>query len=74
MTIEFLWPAALVAGFFGSTHCIGMCGAIVILFEQSGGDTKTSSQFLSTLAETIKKMPSYVPPLYREMFEKSSVF
>jgi sulfite exporter TauE/SafE len=34
MTIEFLWPAALVAGFFGSTHCIGMCGAIVVLFEQ----------------------------------------
>jgi sulfite exporter TauE/SafE len=32
--------AAFLAGFFGSTHCIGMCGAIVVLFEQhelSGG-------------------------------------
>ena len=34
MNPEFLLPAALLAGFFGSTHCIGMCGAIVILFEQ----------------------------------------
>jgi sulfite exporter TauE/SafE len=31
---EFLLPAAFAAGFFGSTHCIGMCGAIVVLFEQ----------------------------------------
>ena len=33
MTIELLLPAAFLAGFFGSTHCIGMCGAIVVLFE-----------------------------------------
>jgi sulfite exporter TauE/SafE len=31
---ELLLPAAFLAGFFGSTHCIGMCGAIVVLFEQ----------------------------------------
>ena len=34
MTGELLLPAALVAGFFGSAHCVGMCGAIVVLFEQ----------------------------------------
>ncbi len=34
MNPELLLPAALLAGFFGSTHCIGMCGAIVVLFEQ----------------------------------------
>ncbi len=34
MNPEFLLTAALLAGFFGSTHCIGMCGAIVVLFEQ----------------------------------------
>jgi len=34
MNPEFLLPAALLAGFVGSTHCIGMCGAIVVLFEQ----------------------------------------
>lgn len=34
MNAGLLLPAALLAGFFGSTHCIGMCGAIVVLFEQ----------------------------------------
>jgi sulfite exporter TauE/SafE len=34
MNPELLYPAALLAGFFGSTHCLGMCGAIVVLFEQ----------------------------------------
>lgn len=37
MTEELLLPAAFVAGFFGSAHCIGMCGAIVVLFEQQAG-------------------------------------
>jgi sulfite exporter TauE/SafE len=34
MSSDLLLPAAFLAGFFGGTHCIGMCGAIVILFEQ----------------------------------------
>lgn len=34
MNGELLLPAAFLAGFFGSSHCFGMCGAIVILFEQ----------------------------------------
>ena len=34
MNAELLLPAAFMAGFFGGTHCIGMCGAIVVLFEQ----------------------------------------
>lgn len=28
-----LLPAAFLAGLFGSSHCIGMCGAVVVLFE-----------------------------------------
>jgi hypothetical protein len=36
MTENLAPPAAFLAGFFGSTHCLGMCGAIVVLFEQSG--------------------------------------
>ncbi len=36
MTLELLLPAAFLAGFFGSTHCLGMCGAIVVLFEGQG--------------------------------------
>lgn len=34
MNGELLLPAAFLAGFFGGTHCVGMCGAIVVLFEQ----------------------------------------
>lgn len=34
MNGDWILIAALVAGFFGGTHCIGMCGAIVLLFEQ----------------------------------------
>ncbi|MGB5739502.1 MAG: sulfite exporter TauE/SafE family protein, partial [Woeseia sp.] len=41
MMTELLLPAAFAAGFFGSTHCLAMCGAIVLLFEgqnaQQGG-------------------------------------
>jgi hypothetical protein len=33
MSPELLLPAALLAGLFGSSHCIGMCGAMVVLFE-----------------------------------------
>ena len=40
MTEELLLSAAFVAGFFGSAHCIGMCGAIVILFEQQAGTAR----------------------------------
>ena len=40
MSGDFLLPAAFLAGFFGSTHCIGMCGALVILFEQSGDGSR----------------------------------
>lgn len=32
-----LMVVALTAGLFGSTHCIGMCGAIVVLLENRGG-------------------------------------
>jgi sulfite exporter TauE/SafE len=39
MNPELALTAALVAGFFGSTHCLGMCGAIVVLLEQ--GDFKS---------------------------------
>lgn len=34
MTLGFLLPAALLAGFFGSGHCFGMCGAVVALLER----------------------------------------
>ncbi|NOX69802.1 MAG: sulfite exporter TauE/SafE family protein [Gammaproteobacteria bacterium] len=33
MTLELLLPVAFLAGFFGSGHCLGMCGPIVLLLE-----------------------------------------
>ena len=41
MSVDPIVIAALLAGFFGSTHCFGMCGAIVVLFEnQAPGDRR----------------------------------
>lgn len=37
MSPDLLLPAAFLAGFFGSTHCLGMCGAVVVLLEGRGG-------------------------------------
>ena len=39
MSLELLLPAALAAGFFGSTHCLAMCGAVVVLLE---GEQRTN--------------------------------
>jgi hypothetical protein len=33
MNPELLLPAAFLAGLFGSSHCIAMCSAVVVLFE-----------------------------------------
>ena len=39
MSSELLLPVAFLAGFFGSGHCLGMCGPVVVLFEsQPAGD------------------------------------
>jgi sulfite exporter TauE/SafE len=38
LNLQFLLPAAFLAGFLGSTHCLGMCGAIVVLFEEQATD------------------------------------
>ncbi len=39
MSLELVVPAAFAAGFFGGAHCLGMCGAIVVMLEEgaSGG-------------------------------------
>jgi sulfite exporter TauE/SafE len=38
LNLEVLLPAAFLAGFLGSTHCLGMCGAIVVLFEEQAAN------------------------------------
>lgn len=55
MTGQLALPAAFLAGFFGSTHCLGMCGAIVVLFEQPG-----SHGWIRRLCYNLGRMGFYV--------------
>ena len=41
--MEMAVTTALLAGFFGSSHCLGMCGAIVVLLEGGGRDSSRSA-------------------------------
>jgi len=52
-----LLTAAFAAGFFGSTHCIAMCGAIVLLFE---GQQTPSGALLRRIAYNAGRMLFYV--------------
>lgn len=51
MNLELLLPAALAAGFFGGTHCLGMCGPIVVMLEEgsAGGWQRRLLQNLGRL-------------------------
>ncbi|HNP62922.1 MAG TPA: sulfite exporter TauE/SafE family protein [Woeseiaceae bacterium] len=53
-----LIAAAFAAGFFGSTHCIAMCGAIVLLFE--GQNSAIGGRTLKRLAYNAGRMLFYV--------------
>jgi hypothetical protein len=53
-----LIPAAFAAGFFGSTHCIAMCGAIVLLFE--GQNSNDHGRLLKRLFYNTGRMLFYV--------------
>ena len=53
-----LIPAAFAAGFFGSTHCIAMCGAIVLLFE--GQNAPQKGRTLKRLFYNTGRMLFYV--------------
>lgn len=46
MTTGLLLSAALAAGFFGSAHCIAMCGAIVLLFEGQGPERRLARRIV----------------------------
>ena len=37
MNSAWVLPAAFAAGFFGSSHCVGMCGGLIVLLEGAGG-------------------------------------
>jgi sulfite exporter TauE/SafE len=58
VNLEFLLPAAFLAGFFGSTHCLGMCGAIVVLFE--GQSTNPAGRMLRRLLYNSGRLGFYM--------------
>ena len=59
MTQDLAIVAALLAGFFGSTHCIGMCGAVVVLFEGRSPDAANSGAWLRRLSYNIGRLCFY---------------
>jgi sulfite exporter TauE/SafE len=59
MTPDLAFVAALLAGFFGSTHCIGMCGAVVVLFESHTADDAQSAAWLRRLTYNFGRLCFY---------------
>lgn len=59
MTYEAAVVAAFVAGFLGSSHCIGMCGAIVVLFEGGPGAARMPGAWLRRLSYNLGRAAFY---------------
>ena len=57
MSTSYLLPVALGAGFFGSTHCLAMCGAIVLLFER---DNRRGTGWTQRVAYNVGRMAFYM--------------
>ncbi|MGI9271682.1 MAG: sulfite exporter TauE/SafE family protein [Woeseiaceae bacterium] len=60
MTPELAIGAALLAGFFGSTHCVGMCGAIVVLFEGPASAVPKFNRWLRRFMYNVGRLLFYV--------------
>ncbi len=60
MNLEVLLPVAFLAGFFGSGHCLGMCGSIVVLFENQRHSERRLDNVLRRLAYNSGRLGLYV--------------
>jgi uncharacterized protein len=60
MTLELLLPVVFLAGFFGSGHCIGMCGPIVVLLESPHDQPAALNGMLRRLLYNAGRMLFYV--------------
>ena len=60
MNIEVTFLTAFIAGFFGSTHCIGMCGSIVVLFETSMSTASRPHAWLRRILYNIGRLGFYM--------------
>lgn len=59
MTLEMLLPVAFLAGFFGSGHCLGMCGPIVLLLENPQAQTAGFQGILRRLLYNVGRLLFY---------------
>lgn len=53
------WIAALIAGFFGSTHCVGMCGGIVGVLTHVVRDPQSPSPLWLQLGFHLGRVSTY---------------
>ena len=60
MTLDVLLPVAFLAGFFGSGHCLGMCGPIVVLLETPGSHTSAFNGVIRRVIYNTGRMLFYV--------------
>jgi len=60
MTLELLLPAVFLAGFFGSGHCLGMCGPVVVLLETPHGQATAFNGMWRRLIYNLGRMLFYV--------------
>jgi uncharacterized protein len=60
MTLELLLPAVFLAGFFGSGHCLGMCGPIVVLLESPHDQPTALNGMLRRLLYNAGRLLFYV--------------
>lgn len=60
MNAEFLLPAAFIAGLFGGTHCIAMCGAIVVLFETETTNQEKRRRFFQRICYNTGRLGFYM--------------
>lgn len=56
---ESVWITALLLGFFGSVHCVPMCGGIAGILSQAAGQTRTQKQLVISLGYNAGRISSY---------------
>ena len=59
-SIEPILASALVLGFFGSVHCLGMCGGIAAALGQALPDQSAAGRLLSASVYSFGRITSYM--------------
>lgn len=57
--LESAWITAFLLGFFGSVHCVPMCGGIAGMLAQAAGQTRTAAQAQIALFYNAGRISSY---------------